>query len=323
MNDRPEARTARRLVGGVGPRIPVLTVDSGRPGPVAAVGGNLHGDECTGLGAVHALLDALPHSLRSGKVHLYPSLNPAGLQQGVRRLPGDALDPNRAFPGSSRGSRAERHAARVWGEIVSRRPDLYIDLHTDTAGALPYAIVDRVVRGPGGRALVDRCRVLAAASGLTVLGEYPPDRYIRFELDRSLPGALVNGPGIAALTLEVGPRRWVSPDAVALTTGAVLSVLTELGMLDQPMPPHESRRTGGPWRRESGPRAGHSGVLVPTRRPGETVLLGDSIAEIRTLEGDVREVLRAAEAGFVVAQPETAFVDVGTACATLAVRDLS
>ncbi|MEC7946152.1 MAG: succinylglutamate desuccinylase/aspartoacylase family protein, partial [Myxococcota bacterium] len=154
-------------VAGAGPRIPVLSIDSGVAGPVVCIGANLHGDESTGLGVVHALDGVLPRLLARGRVFLYPSLNPLGLEQGSRRMPGDGLDPNRAFPGSARGSRAERHADRLWRDILARRPELYIDLHTDTAGAVPYAIVDRVVRGPRAAALAARCRVLAAASGLT------------------------------------------------------------------------------------------------------------------------------------------------------------
>lgn len=317
------ARVRRSLeqVAGGGPRIPVITLDSGEPGPVLCVGANLHGDECTGLGVVHGLDRLLPGILERGRVHLYPSLNPLGLEQASRRLPGDALDPNRAFPGSARGSRAERHAERLWRDLMGRRPELYIDLHTDTGGAVPYAIVDRVVRGPRAAALAARCRVLAAASGLTVLGEYPPDRYVRFDLDRSLPGALVNGPGVPALTLEVGPRRRVDPVAVAQAAEGVLGVLHSLGMGGAPAAVHPSRMDGGPWRRESGPRTGRSGVLVPVLGPGARFQRGAALAEVRSLDGEIRERLHAADAGFVVALPEVTHVEIGTSCATLAVKE--
>lgn len=314
-------RRTLEQVAGAGPRIPVISLDSGVEGPVVCIGANLHGDECTGLGVVYALDRVLPESLQRGRVHLYPSLNPLGLEQASRRLPGDGLDPNRAFPGSTRGSRAERHAERLWRELLGRRPELYIDLHTDTGGAVPYAIVDRVVRGPRAPALAARCRVLAAASGLTVLGEYPPDRYVRFDLDRSLPGALVNGPGIPALTLEAGPRRRIDPVAVEHTTTSVVGVLHSLGMGGAPSAPHPSRMEGGPWRRESGPRTGRSGVLVPVVSPGARFQRGAALAEVRSLDGEIRERLHAVDAGFVVALPEVAHVEIGTSCATLAVRD--
>jgi len=317
----PGARVEHSQVAGSGPRLPVVCVDTAQPGPVVCVGANLHGDECTGVGVIHALAARLPTALSRGMVCLYPSLNPLGLEQGTRRVPGDVLDPNRAFPGSSRGSRAERHAARIWRDLLGRRPDVYIDLHTDTGGALPYAIVDRVVRGPRSAELGARCRALAAASGLTVLGEYPPDRYQRFDLDRSLPGALVNGSAIPALTLELGPRRRIDPAAVEMGVEAVEGILHALGCGGQPARAHPTRVAGGPWRRESGPRTGRSGVLVPLVGPGQPYAQGAVLAEVRSLEGGVRERLHAAAEGFVVALPEVTHVEIGTACATLAVKE--
>jgi len=317
--DRVRRRSG--MVGGAGVPMPVITFSAPSPGPTVAVGANLHGDECTGIGVVHTLCTHLASTLLRGKVHLYPSLNPRGLDEGTRRMPGDTLDPNRAFPGAARGSAAERHAWRIWTDLTARRPDLYIDLHTDAGGAMPYAIVDRVIRGRGGRGLARRCVELAAASGLTVLREYPPDRYRRFELDRSLPGALVNGLAIPSVTLEVGPRRRIDPAAVKLATRGVMGILTKLHMARQPAPRHDSVRDDRIWRRESGPRTTRTGVLIPMVRPGDNYRRGAAIAQVRGLAGELREVLRAPCDGFVVSLPERTSVGIGVASATLAVPD--
>ena len=318
-----EARVRRRasVVGGAGVTMPVLSFTAPLAGPTVAVGANLHGDECTGIGVVHALMDQLAETLMRGTVHLYPSLNPRGLEECTRRMPGDSLDPNRAFPGAARGSAAERHAWRIWTDLTARRPDLYIDLHTDAGGAMPYAIVDRVIRGRGGRLLARRCVDLASASGLTVLREYPPDRYRRFELDRSLPGALVNGLAIPSVTLEVGPRRRVDPAAVRVATRGVLGILTHMHMARQPAPRHPSTRDDRIWRRESGPRTTRAGVLLPMVRPGSDYKRGAALAQVRSLAGEIREVLRAPCDGFVVSLPERTSVTVGVASATLAVPE--
>lgn len=324
------------MVAGPGASIPVVVVSSREPGPTVAIGANLHGDECTGLGVVHALIRELPTSLRAGAVVLYPSLNPKGLEEGVRHLPGDTLDPNRAFPGTLRGTAAQRHAARIWADLLGRRPELYIDLHTDAGGAVPYAIVDRVLDAGGRAGLVDALRAgrrpvgggvgaraerLAAATGLTVLREYPLDRYRRFELDRSLPGALVNTAGVPAFTLEVGPRRWIDPAAVALGCRAVRGVLGALKMLEAPIVVDAARRDDRVWRRESGPRSSRGGVLVPVLVPGASFVRGQPLAEVRGLSGELREVLRAPTEGWLVALPETTQIAVGVACATLAVAE--
>jgi predicted deacylase len=306
-------------VAGSGVPIPVLSVVAKVAGPAVVVSANLHGDECTGIGVVHALARLLPTRLLRGSVYLYPSLNPQGLIEGTRRLPDDATDPNRAFPGNARGTPAERHAARVWADVISRRPELVLDLHTDTGGAIPYAILDRVVRGPPG--LTEACLRFAEASGLTVLREYPKDRYLRFDLDRSLPGALVNGPGVPAVTLEVGPRRRIDRGAVEDALQAVLGVLTALGLCVAPAPQHATFQGGGPWRRESGPRTTRTGLLVPLVVGGERFEAGTLLAEVRALDGEVRERLVARSPGFVIALPEVAHVAIGTSCATVAIPD--
>ena len=304
-----------------GRTLPVMSVDSGQPGPAVVVTANIHGDEATGVGVVHNLARCLPDLLNKGSVHMYPTLNPGGLTANTRTLPGDGQDLNRMFPGKPRGSAAERHAHCIWKDIQARSPDALIDLHTDVAGAIPYAIVDRVVRVRDRRRLTTLCSRLANASGLTVLAEYPKDRYLRYNLDRSLPGAIVNLAGIPAVTLEVGPRRRLDPEAAAVATGAVLGVLTEIGVLRMPASEDSERRETGRWRRESGPRTNQTGILVPLVRPGDSLSRGTPIAEVRTIDGTVLETLTARATGFVVALPERTHVVPGVAAATIAVRD--
>ncbi|MCB9778246.1 MAG: succinylglutamate desuccinylase/aspartoacylase family protein [Alphaproteobacteria bacterium] len=318
----PTARVHRRTVAVPGVvELVMITVDSGLDGPSAVVTANLHGDECTGVGVVHRLRHLLPDRLSRGRVHLFPSLNPGGLRAGTRHLPGDERDPNRSFPGDEGGSAAERLAHALWGVLEQEQPDVVIDLHTDSTRAIPYAILDRVVRGRSRRSVDARCRELAEASGLTVLHEYPRGRYLRYGLDRSLPGALVNGPGIAAVTLEVGPRRGLDPVAVDTALIAALGVLSAAGVLDHPAPRHPSRVDGGPWRRESGPRTSQAGMLEVIAEPGELFPVGEVIARVRSLDGRTLQELTAPQRGFVVAVPDRAWAPAGTACATLAIRD--
>ena len=304
-----------------GGRLSVLTVRSEQPGPCVAVTANIHGDESTGVGVVHNLSRCLPDLLIAGTVHMYPTLNPGGLTANTRSLPGDGQDLNRMFPGKPRGSAAERHAHCIWKDLQARVPDALIDLHTDVAGAIPYAIVDRVVRVRDRRRLTSECARLANASGLTVLAEYPKDRYLRYNLDRSLPGAMINLAGVPAVTLEVGPRRRLDPEAAATATGAVLGVLTEMGVVRMPASQEAGRPESGRWRRESGPRTNQTGVLVPMVRPGDVLTRGTPIAEVRTIDGTVLETLTARASGFVVALPERTHVVPGVAAATVAVRD--
>lgn len=304
-----------RLPGPGGRSLPLLEVDSGWPGPLAVVTANLHGDEATGVGAVHALARELGPLLLRGAVRLFPSLNPWGLAQGIRGLPGEETDPNRCFPGNPNGGPAARHAHALWALLLSRRPDLVIDLHTDAADAEPYALVDRVLNGAPG--LEERCHRLALASGLFTVLEYPPDDYRRFGLDQSLAGALVNHVGISAVTLEIGPRRWIAPHAVDLAVRATLGVLTAAGLVSRPAPPSPPGR----WHRQAGPRATRAGVLTPRVRSGQDVSAGQPLGEVRALSGVTLETLHADSPGRVLSLSERAWITPGSIVLTLAVQE--
>ena len=165
-------------IGGRGDRIPVVTLKSEKPGPVLVIAANLHGDECTGIGVIHRLIAQAPERLQRGALRLYPSLNPPGLMAGTRGIPGDALDPNRAFPGSPVGTGAQRHAHRVWTDIVNanrRQCWIYTPIQ-----AQPYLMRSLTASS---EVKSRKIRISDAREWLklwlTVLHEYPSARYRR------------------------------------------------------------------------------------------------------------------------------------------------
>lgn len=296
---------------------------AGLRAPVVVVTANVHGDECTGVGAVLRLVNLLESSLVRGAVHLYPTLNPEGLERRARRMPEDDQDLNRLFPGDADGSPAERLVHALWTDLGTRQPDLVVDLHTDAPDAIPYAILDRALslRGPARSALEAQTRGLAEASGLTVLQEYPDERYSRYRLDRSLTGAVLNRMQVPAVTVEAGPRLYLQDDAVRAATDAVLGMLHALEMVAEAPAPHPSRVPGGRWRRDSGPRASTTGILVPRVRPGRMLARGEVLAEVRALSGSLVEELSAEARGFVVSHAERTHVVAGVPVCTYAVED--
>jgi len=310
-------------MGGPPRQLPVITVSASKPGPRIAITANVHGDEVTGVGVVHALPSLLDGKLQKGTVLLYPTLNPVGLASMTRAIPPDGRDLNRLFPGDAKGAPTDRHARILWDDLVRNRPDLLIDLHADSPLSIPYAIVDRAVhlRQKAREKLEQKAFELATASGLTVLWEYQDTQYAHFDLDRSLTGAVMNHQRIPTMTLEVGPRLHLDPKAVSDTIHAVCSVLSHLGMIDTPPVVNESRMEGGPWRRSSGPRASNAGFLVPQVTAGTRIKRGQVIAEIRSLTGNALERLRCREDGILIAFPERAWVSPGTAVGTLGVLD--
>lgn len=325
MSGRPLTRTLRHSLSPAGLpwSLPVLTVESRGDGPRVAVCANLHGDECIGIGVIHELLSTLPTALLRGAVRLYPSLNPEGLRAGARRAPGDNTDLNRAFPGDARGSAAERIAHTIWRDLLGFEPELVIDLHADSSESIPYAILDRLLSARDadrGRRLAKLAR-LAQATGLTVVWDYPDAPYRRFQLDRSLSGALLNHGRVDAFTLELGPRRLLVPDAVQAGGRAVFGVLSDLGLAAAPGNAHPSRIAGGPWRRDSGPLPRHAGVLRPHHGPGTVLEPGQVLATIHAIDGEQLESLVVDTRVLILSLSERAWIAPGSGVATLAVPD--
>jgi predicted deacylase len=324
----PTRTTSRIVVGGRRLTQPgdvsVIVLRGAMPGPTAVITANLHGDECTGLGVARRL-DRWLRGLGElvGTVVLYPSCNPQGLTLLTRAVPVDDADLNRQFPGSSRGDWSARLAHALWTDIVGRRPDVLIDLHADAPSAIPYVIVDRPVRRSGAArvGLAARLLELAEATGLTVLREYPDEVYVQFSLDRSLAGAMVNLEGVPAITLEVGPRRHIDPVAVEVSFQATVGVLGALGMVPASAFEHPTRQSGV-WRRASSPRARRAGLVEPLVTPGDSVRVGQVMARVFSLTGELQDEVVAAEAGIVVSWVDAPWVAAGGVVGTLGVPDV-
>lgn len=287
--------------------------------PVVVVTANTHGDECTGVATIVRLVPLLEATLRRGTVHLYPTLNPVGLERRSRKVPEDDQDLNRLFPGDAEGGPSDRLAQTIWADLAARGPDLVVDLHADAPGSVPYVLLDRAIRLRGAaRAEVEGLSAgYAEATGLTVLHEYPDDRYERYRLDRSLTGAVLNQLRVPALTVECGPRLTIDEGAVATMADAILGMLHVLGMVAEAPRPSPSR-VPGRWRRDSGPRASAAGLLFAKARPGQLLERGAPVAEIRSLSGALVEELYAEGGGFVVSPAERAHVVAGVPVCTWA-----
>jgi len=306
-----------------GPRtLSVITHDSGQPGPRIAVTSNIHGDELTGLATVFELDDWLPKHLKSGAVLLYPTLNPVGLEGCHRGLSPRGADLNRLFPGDRRGDLGRRVAAAIWSELEARSLDLLLDLHADSVNAIPYAIVDRAVAlsGKPRARMQTQLRATADATGLTVLTEYPDDKYRRFELDKSLAGAMVNRAGIPALTVECGPRRAIQREAVEAMSCAVRGVLGHLGAVSFETMEHPSK-VPGHFRRSSPRRILASGVFCPAVRPGERFEKGTTLGWVLAPDGSRLDQILAPDPGVVISWVESSWVQRHGVVGTLGIAE--
>jgi len=300
-----------------------VTVQFAAPGPTTVIAAGVHGDEYTGVGTIHTLLDEFGGRLDAGTVHLYPALNPQGIHAGLRRVPDGDEDLNRLFPHGPNEGVPGLLAEAIWRDITTLDPGVLIDLHADSAHSLPYALLDRPVNltGAARAALQAELDRLAAAGGLTVLREYPDDRYHRYNLHQSLSGAFVNAFRKPALTFEVGPCGFIESESVAIQRAAVLGTLQAIGHGGQPASPHPSRLPGGPWRREAGPRTHANGLLYHLCVPGQLLQKGTPMADLRNIAGRVVERVVSECQAYVISLRDRGAVSGETVTATLAVPD--
>jgi len=274
-------------------RIPVLKLDSGRPGPAAWLIGCIHGDEPGGTAIIHDVLAATRESgLLAGSLHALPLVNSMGFENVSRFINVDHEDLNRCFPGNSGGTAGERIAERLFGMIRASSPALVIDLHNDWIQSMPYILIE-----PAGhftrRGLRRRTVEAAAAAGLPVVQETDASH----ALSCTLTGALVTA-GIPALTIEAGGACGVVETNVEAGKQAVLGMLRQLGMIRD----DAAGRVAPPKVLDysSRPRCTSSGLIRFTVTPGERVAAGAVIARVYSAFGSVEETLKAEKAGYVL-----------------------
>jgi len=288
-----------------------------KPGPTIAITSNIHGDECNGVAVVHKLLEN-SKDLICGSLVLYPSLNPRGLKQMVRSLPGWKQDINRRFPGNNSGDNLDRHVALIWKDLASYQLSAVIDLHTDSGNSCPYVLVDRVINT--NESLQRSIWELASVTGLFAVWEYRMKEYKQFHLDKSLAGAILNRMKIPSITIEVGPRRFLNASSVMVGYNSVIRVLHHYKMVEK-APSIVERLPRGIWRRKSGPTAISDGLILPIAKPGEILKVCDPIATIINEEGLLQEEINTDEVMVVLSFPDNGYIQAGQTVCTIAVAE--
>ena len=290
----------------------VWTIDSGVIGPVLGLTANIHGDESTGVVVLNQILEQ-GHMLQKGKLRLFPSLNPEGLSEVRRESPKLAQDLNRLFP-NCLDSRVAVHPElrSIWFALQDHHLDMLIDIHSDSGLAMPYVLMDRQL-SPN-LEVFHKMKEMAEVLGLYTLKEYLPRDYRRYQLQRSLSGAVLNSLQIPCLTMEIGRRRHVVWEDVLIALSALGRLLTHFEMIDattliqlgwnhsKPVTP------SGVWRRDNGPITREEGLVVPVAPLGQLLREGDAIAKIVNAQGITRETVCAKQTCVVLAYPDKAWV---------------
>ena len=108
--------------------VPVLVAHGANRGPVMCLTAAIHGDELNGIEMIRRLIYQLDPEKMNGTLIGIPIVNLDGFRRGSRYL-ADRRDLNRHFPGSPKGSAADRMAYSLFHNVI-RHCEYLVDLHT-------------------------------------------------------------------------------------------------------------------------------------------------------------------------------------------------
>lgn len=274
---------------------------SGRPGPLLAILGGVHGDEPEGVLTADALT-RIGDPVECGALIVVPVAHPAAFAADSRCCPAGG-NLARAFPGDAQGAPVARVAEVLTREVLARA-DALIDLHTAGRECDMPLLAGYCETGAG--AADAPARQMAMGFGAEFIWRHDqtaPGRTLSVMRARGKPAIYVEAAGGGALH-DATLRRY---------RDGVSGAMAALGMREA-QPPHERApiAVAGPGNLDSdvlqSPCAGFFTADVAT---GDAVLAGQVIGRVMAPGRDAVEV-RALRAGHVMFLRRRAAVAVGT-----------
>jgi len=325
------------LPGGFSEKLPVIIAQGRESGPTFWITANIHGDELTGIPAIHATITVeLAQKLR-GTVVAIPSLNPSGLRTSTRTPYYDNGDPNRSFPEYAQPDENEdREVPSIYQSFmnelyqeITRTADYLIDLHCYSHVSTPFSIRDRVLYRheedkDEAQQLHERLAEMVKAFGLPVVNEFIGERYVKQKLHRSTSGIALNHKRIPAFTVELGPSDFIDLNALEACKVGIINVLKWAGMLDGETEPITSvpvPEVGYEVRRENTPKAPESGLLQFRVRPGDLIKKGEVIAVLTDIFGRQNCEISSLHDGWIMSLHGGLVIYKGQTVANTAIRD--
>ena len=280
-------------------RIPYMRATADKSGPSVWLTACCHGDEVGGIVVVQEVFKRLAKKvpLLEGIVHAFPLMNPLGFENASRQITMSNEDLNRAFPGDTNGTLAERLACKIFDSITDTRPAVVIDLHNDWIRSIPYVVVDALESAsPMGPVI----REMAIQTGLPVVEETSP-------LKHTLSHSLLQS-HVPALTLELGESFVVNEGNVDIGVRSVMNIMAKLNMTslapadesEQPVASTDIDETKILKYCQT-PASSTSGIVRFLVREGDRIQANQPVAKIVNAFGRQRELIRAPESGVVLA----------------------
>lgn len=282
--------------------IPLEVICGVRPGPRVWLTATVHGEELNGLEIIRRVLQHIDAQDFAGVLVAAPVMNVLGFLNQTRTLP-DGTDLNRAFPGSKKGSMAERIAHFFMEEIVSQC-SFGIDLHSGANNRLNPPQIRADLDDPQTRRLAE-----AFAAPITMNAD---------QADGTLRHAAV-GAGNRVLLFEGGEPLRFNDDSLQAGSDGVLRVLKALDMLPESFAPPIGSPTvicgDDCW-----VKAPRCGIFRPKVQVNDDVKMNDSLGSVADVLGDNEVPVLAPFDGLIIGTTLNPFVAQGGGIVHIAKR---
>lgn len=248
-------------------QMPITLINGVKPGKTVVITGGTHGGEYPGVETSIRIASQLNPEEISGRVAVVHPVNVKAFLAKLQYLgPDDGKNLNRMYPGKATGTVSERIAYTVTNELFSQA-DFYMDLH---GGDIHEALVPFVIYSEAGNPEVNKVSEKASA----LLGI----KYLvgSMSANGSIGSAAIAGvPGFLS---EIGQCGLWSEEEVLTYLKGVKNVLKYLGVL-----PGNVEYFGATIKipKMIGYNAEQTGCWYPSIKPGDLVVKGQKLGEIR------------------------------------------
>lgn len=270
-------------------RIPVMSICGEQDGPVFWLNAGVHGEEVSGIFAIHKIYDLIDPRDLKGTIIASPGCNPLGVRGSNKFTPEDQLDMDQQFPGSPDGWLSQQMAYHFFNE-VREHADYVIDMHAlGGVDAVPYTVFKSLAGIDPKINDIARDMALNFGAGFncyvdlrTATGELPGSTTGAFDVQCSLNG-------IPCIMVEMGAGNRVLWDNVDRAVRGIMNCCRMFGMLEGEVEHFKGQKI---ITKRNFPVAHMGGLALGVHKPGDIVPAGELVAKIVNYHNETLEEIR-------------------------------
>lgn len=270
-------------------KIPVMSICGEQEGPVFWLNAGVHGEELSGIFAIHRIMEEIDPKDLKGTIIASPGCNQLGVRGSNKFTPEDQLDMDQQFPGNPNGWLSEQMAYHFFNEVKAVA-NYCIDMHAlGGVNACPYTVYKSLAGVD--QSVNDMARDLALNFGAefncyvdlrTATGELPGSTTGAFDVQCSLNG-------IPCVMVEMGAGNRILWENVDRAVRGIKNCLRMVGMLEGEVEHYTNQKI---ITKRNFPVAHMGGLCIGLIEPGVIVPAGEVVAKIVNYYNETLEEIK-------------------------------